>query len=132
MSIAPGPTPAQPVFQWQYPAPGTFDSVSIQIFDLDDPIQPGSARLIHNQPNIPLAQQSLVVPAVLSGGGTLQPGVRYSVAIQLDDRRADNSLQARSRAFFDFQLQPAGAPAAFLPTVGPDGVYNFTLVQIAL
>ena len=129
MSIGPGPTPNQPVLQWAYPSTGGFGSAAIQIFDLDDRITPGgSARLIFENFNIPLAQQSFTIPAAFPGApGGLQPGVRYSVAIQLDDRRANGSLEARSRSFFDFTLPEAGAPTAFLPTVGPDGVYRFQI-----
>jgi hypothetical protein len=122
MSIGPGPAPTQPVFEWAYPAPGTFDTVSIQIFNLDDPVIPGVARLILERFGLPLAQQSFTVPA-----GVLTTGVNYSVSIQLDDLRLNGTLQARSRSFFNFSLDANGPPLAFLPTVGNDGVYRFNV-----
>jgi hypothetical protein len=126
MLIGPGPTPTQPMFQWLYPAPGSFDVVSIFIFNLDDRITPGGpARLIFARQGIPVSQQSFTTPA-----GILSTGVNYSVSIQLDDLRADLSPQGRSRSFFDFRLSANGPPQAFLPTVGPDGVYHFSVLGI--
>jgi hypothetical protein len=71
------------------------------------------------------------VPQTLSGGGSLQAGVHYTVSIQLTRRRLDFSLWARSTAFFDFVLGGVETvPAAFLPTVGPDGVYHFNVSEV--
>jgi hypothetical protein len=132
MAIAPGPTPTQPRFSWTYPGTGIFDSVAIFIQNLDDRIAVGnSARIIHVDFGVPTSVNTYEVPQTLSGGGSLQAGVHYTVSIQLTRRRLDFSLWARSTAFFDFVLGGVETvPAAFLPTVGPDGVYHFNVSEV--
>jgi hypothetical protein len=124
-------TETRPTFSWVVPNGFTPDRVSIQIWNRDDPLAVGLARLVHQISLAADATSYTVAGPLNATGETLQADRRYSVAILLHEDRSPGSTLSRSVSFFDFTPTNAGQIPIALPTLdGTTGVYNFnTAVQ---
>jgi YVTN family beta-propeller protein len=147
VGVAPAPTPINvtesgsslnPTFTWSYPT--SVDSVTVLIFEKNihvDPtgnLVPGGFDLVFGQ-SLPGATNSFTLPTVLAGGFTLTPGISYVVDLFSNILRNPTgpstgaNIEAATHTFFDFTpTSTAPLPLAiYLPTIGPNGVYNFNL-----
>jgi hypothetical protein len=125
-------TETTPTFSWTVPNDFAPDRVSIQIWDRDDPLAVGLARLVHQISLAADATSYTVTGPLNATGDTLQAGRRYSVAILLHEDRSPGSTLSRSVSFFDFTPTNAGSIPIVLPTLdGRTGVYNFNTVMQA-
>ena len=129
-----------PTFTWTLPTGVSVDGVRINIRDTSQINSGGIAVNIFSRAFSGAVSSFTVDP---SDPGFFQPlveGREYSIEINLVDLRTGNTnfsnenVLSRSRAFFNFQLMPAGTPPnVYLPTVtgGPgDQVYNFEIKDI--
>jgi hypothetical protein len=125
-----------PTFSWVVPdtwilpngtvAPFAPDRVSIQIWDRDDPLAAGLARLVHRASLAADATSYTVAGPLNDTGQMLEANRRYSVAILLHQDRFPGSTLSRSASFFDFTPTDVGPIPIVLPTLdGTTGVYNF-------
>ena len=127
-----------PTFTWSFPT--SVDGVIVQIYEKNVHIDHSTGLLVPGGIDdvviyfLPAGVNSFTLPTVLAGGLTLTPGINYAVvltgSILRDPTGPNNNVntEAESRSFFDFT--PTSAPlqaAVYLPTIDPNGVYNFNL-----
>ncbi|MCU0898093.1 MAG: PEP-CTERM sorting domain-containing protein [Burkholderiales bacterium] len=117
-----------PTISWQLPASTgnvTIDEVRVRVFDRDNPVTVTNRNGVSSQSFlqsdfiydgvVPSGQTSFQLPASVG----LQYGHQYSIAITLQDMRADGTAQSRSQSFFDFTPLNTGNLNVFLPTFVP-------------
>lgn len=116
-------------FHFTAPADSQHDAIGLRIFDRNRLTPAGFPIGIHVG-GAPANATEITPPAILNGSGDmLQLGGQYVVSIQLQESRADTRTPlSRSVAYFNFSpLGPSAPPRTFLPMVGPDNVYHFTV-----
>ena len=131
-----------PTFTWSYPT--SVDSVTVEIYEKGIQVTSngeveqcsGCSDLVFFQ-HLPGAMNSYTLPTSLAGGLTLTPGTNYVVdlraAILFDPTGPliDANIASDSDSYFDFT--PTSAPlqtSVYLPTIGSNGVYNFSLTVL--
>lgn len=118
-------------FTFHAPPGSQHDRVTVRIFDKAPHVN-GAPQLIHVNYNLPANATSYTIPAVLNAAGhTLQLDRPYVVSIELDERRADGSLLAKSRSIFEFTPNSGAIPTVVLPMVDPTGLYTFNANVLA-
>jgi hypothetical protein len=130
-------TGLQPTISFVVPGGFNPDAIRFQVFDKNARLANGQADVIHTE-GAAGSVRSFTVPAVLSTGQTLQIGGSYALNVQLIDTRLDDipftnsnaQILRRSNSFFSFSPRTDGEQAAYLPTVGPDGVYRFVVGEV--
>lgn len=128
VSISPDGT--TPTFKWALPGTSDHDRQTVLINDLNRPAQGGGALIIHRA-TLAATETSFSVPSVLSNGESLELGGKYEIVLRLDEFRPPEGigfdLASRSSNFFAFSPLVSGGADVFIPSVGPDGVFNFDL-----
>lgn len=119
-------------FHFTPPPDSRHDSIGLRIWDRNLLNPAGFPTVIYISPALPASATSHKPPAVLNpDGGTLEVGGQYTVDIQLRENRTTPGLHpvlSRSVSYFNFSpLGPGAPPKAFLPIVGPDNVYHFSV-----
>jgi hypothetical protein len=125
-----------PTISWTVPEGGTAPSnvrIQVRIIDVEttNPPRITAARLVHSV-DLPLNATSYTfdepfssrsLPGFPSG---LAENAKYEIAVILESR-ANGVLSGRARTFFEFMPLPnsIGNVSVFLPSVGPNGVFQF-------
>lgn len=113
------------------PASSAHNAVAIRIFDKSTLVD-GAPQLVHVARNLPANTTSYTTPAVLNADGdTLLAGHNYAVSVELDERRPNGDLLAKSRSIFEFTPTDGSGPALVLPMVDPTGLYTFNSRVVA-
>lgn len=129
-----------PTFTWSYPS--SVDGVTVEIFEKGIHIDPSTGLLETGGSDLVFAHSlagamnSYTLLPVSDGGFTLTPGTNYVVGLRGSILRSlatplmltNANTASESVAYFDFTPTSAGIqPQVYLPTIGPNGVYNFNL-----
>lgn len=124
-------TGADLLLSFQAPPGSTHDTIRVRIFDRNTLVN-NSPQMIHASATLPATATSYAIPDILNAAGDrILPAGRYVVSVELDERRSDGSLLAKSRSIFEFTPTDGSVPNVHLPTVGPDGVYTFDATVVA-
>lgn len=130
-----GGSPTNPTFNWQAPAGRPVEGYRINLLDQNLVSKTGTFAdgVLSRTIRIP----QFTVPTSLDGGLTLDPTHRYTIQINaLENRDGSTNLSnanvfARSRTYFDFTPASIGGPTfTYLPTIGPNLVYNYNVTNI--
>jgi hypothetical protein len=120
-------------FHFTPPADSRHDTIGIRIWDRDRLSPFGFATLIYVA-TLPASHRSHKPPQFLNAeGDTLLMGRRYTVSILLEENRSvfGTSIArtlSRSISYFNFSpLAPGAPPSVYLPIVGSDNAYHFSV-----
>ena len=132
---APGPgnPNGDPTISWNLPAGTNPNSLRVNVFDKSQVLPNGQDNIIESK-NIAPTATSFTPTVALSPGGNYVINfqviqTRDGAAIPLNSGNAD--ILTRSSSFFDFSpIKPGSPPVISLPTIGPNGVYNFQVGSV--